>query len=221
MIHGKNIIGNSLSSQGNHSFNGYDVVENKILPIDFFEATETEINMAVSKADIAFRIYKNTSGKKRAAFLECIAVEIEALDMELINTACIETGLPIARITGERGRTTAQLRLFAELLTNGSWVNAIIDEPMPDRKPLPRADIRQMQIAVGPVAVFGSSNFPLAFSVAGGDTVSALAAGCPVVFKAHPAHPATCEMVAGAIISAAQKCRIPEGVFFYVTCRKS
>jgi len=213
MIHGKNIIGSSLSAKGTHSFNGYDVVEDTIIPTDFFEATDAEINMAVCKAAIAFGSYKNTSGKLKAAFLESIAAEIEALDMELINTASKETGLPIARITGERGRTTGQLRLFAEMLANGSWVNAIIDEAMADRKPLPRADIRQMQIAIGPVAVFGASNFPLAFSVAGGDTVSALAAGCPVVFKAHPAHPATCELVAGAIISAAQKCNMPEGVF--------
>lgn len=213
MIHGKNIIGSSLSAKGTHSFNGYDMVENKTIPTDFFEATEVEINIAVTKADIAFGSYKNISGKQKAAFLECIAAAIEALDMELINTASKETGLPIARITGERGRTTGQLRLFAELLANGSWVNAIIDEAMPDRKPLPRADLRQMQIPIGPVAVFGASNFPLAFSVAGGDTVSALAAGCPVVFKAHPAHPATCELVAGAIISAAQQCSMPEGVF--------
>lgn len=213
MIHGKNLIGSTLSSKGNHSFSGYNVVEDKILPTDFFEATNAEINAAISKADIAFGLYKNTTGKQRAVFLESIAAAIEVLDMELINTASKETGLPVARIAGERGRTTGQLLLFAAWLTSGSWVNAIIDEAMPDRKPLPRADIRQMQIAIGPVAVFGASNFPLAFSVAGGNTVSALAAGCPVVFKAHPAHPATCELVAGAIISAAQKCNMPEGVF--------
>ncbi len=213
MIHGKNMIGSTLSAKGTFSFNAFDVTQNKILQTDFFEATNAEINTAVCKADIAFVSYKNTSGLQRAAFLESIAAAIEALDIELINTASKETGLPIVRITGERGRTTEQLRLFAASLTNGSWVNAIIDEAMPDRKPSPRADIRQMQIAIGPVAVFGASNFPLAFSVAGGDTVSALAAGCPVIFKAHPAHPATSELVAGAIITAAQQCNMPEGVF--------
>lgn len=212
-LHGKNITGNTLSASGSSTFNGYDVAADKVMPTDFFEATPDEIRMAINKADFAFGVYRIMTGKKKAAFLECIAAEIEALDIQLIETASQETGLPIARITGERVRTTGQLRLFAALLTEGSWVNAIIDEAMPDRKPLPRADLRQMQIALGPVAVFGASNFPLAFSVAGGDTVSALAAGCPVVFKAHPAHPATCELVAGAIINAAQKTNMPEGVF--------
>ena len=213
MIHGKNLIGVTTSALGSNTFNSYHVVEKKVIPNDFFEATASEIDAAVTKASMAFNAYKNISTKQRAVFLETIAEEIEVLDMELINTASIETGLPIARITGERGRATSQLRLFAEMLHNGSWVNAIIDTAIPERKPLPRADIRQMQIAIGPVAVFGASNFPLAFSVAGGDTVAALAAGCPVVFKAHPAHPATCELVGSAIICAAKKCNMPDGVF--------
>jgi NADP-dependent aldehyde dehydrogenase len=214
--HGKNIIGNNLSAMGTSSFNAYDVASNSLLPTKFYEATTTEINAAISLAAEAFGEYKNKSGKEKAAFLECIATEIEALEMELIETASKETGLPLARITGERGRTTGQLRLFASQLIEGSWVNAIIDKALPERKPLPRVDLRQMQIAIGPVAVFGASNFPLAFSVAGGDTVSALAAGCTVVFKAHPAHPATCELVGAAIIRAAQKCNMPEGVFSMV-----
>jgi NADP-dependent aldehyde dehydrogenase len=215
-IHGKNIIGNNLSAQGTSSFNAYEVATNTPLLEKFFEATPQEINAAILLAAEAFSVYKNKSGKEKAVFLECIATEIESLDMELIETASKETGLPIARITGERGRTTGQLRLFAAQLIEGSWVNAIIDKALPDRKPLPRVDIRQMQIAIGPVAVFGASNFPLAFSVAGGDTASALAAGCTVVFKAHPAHPATCELVGGAIIRAAIKCNMPEGVFSMV-----
>lgn len=215
-IHGKNILGNTLSAEGNNSFNAYDVAANTLLPTPFYEATASEINAAIAMASEAFDAYKNKSGKEKADFLECIATEIEALEMELIETASKETGLPLARITGERGRTTGQLRLFASQLIEGSWVNAIIDKALPDRKPLPRVDIRQMQIAIGPVAVFGASNFPLAFSVAGGDTVSALAAGCTVVFKAHPAHPATCELVASAIIRAAQQCNMPEGVFSMV-----
>ena len=212
-LHGKNLIGNGLSANGTTTFTGYDVVADKMLDTNFFEATTDEINTAVISAENAFYIYKNKSGKERAVFLECIATEIESLGDLLIATASTETGLPIARITGERGRTTGQLRLFASMIEKGDWVNAIIDKALPDRKPLPRADIRQMQIPLGPVAVFGASNFPLAFSVAGGDTVSALAAGCSVVFKAHPAHPATCELVGTAIVNAAIKCNMPAGVF--------
>ena len=215
-ILGKNLIGNTLSANGTTTFTGYDVFTGNPGTTVFTEATTDEINAAVDKAQAAFVIYKNKSGKEKAAFLECIVTEIEAIGDLLITTASNETGLPIARITGERGRTTGQLKLFAAMVDKGNWVNAIIDKAMPDRKPLPRADIRQMQVALGPVAVFGASNFPLAFSVAGGDTVSALAAGCPVVFKAHPAHPATCELVGTAIINAAIKCNMPEGVFSMV-----
>ncbi len=215
-LHGKNLIGNDLSANGATTFTGYDVFTGSPGTTQFAEASAEEINTAVAKAQNAFKIYKNKTGKEKAAFLECIAIEIEAIGDLLITTASNETGLPIARITGERGRTSGQLRLFAAMIEKGDWVNAIIDKAMPDRKPLPRSDIRQMQIAIGPVAVFGASNFPLAFSVAGGDTVSALAAGCPVVFKAHPAHPATCELVGTAIINAAIKCNMPEGVFSMV-----
>ncbi len=216
MIHGKNFIGQQLSAESTSTFNGHDIANNTAIPIDFYEATSQEIDAAIQKANTAFCIYKNKTGKEKAAFLIAIAAELEALDALLIETASKESGLPIARITGERGRTTGQLRLFAQMLEEGSWVNAIIDTAIPDRVPMPRSDIRQMQTAIGPVAIFGASNFPLAFSVAGGDTVSALAAGCPVVFKAHPAHPATCELVAGAIINAAQKCNMPDGVFSLV-----
>ncbi len=216
MIHGKNFIGQQLSAESTSTFNGHDIANNTAIPIDFYEATSQEIDVAIQKANTAFCIYKNKTGKEKAAFLIAIAAELEALDALLIETASKESGLPIARITGERGRTTGQLRLFAQMLEEGSWVNAIIDTAILDRVPMPRSDIRQMQTAIGPVAIFGASNFPLAFSVAGGDTVSALAAGCPVVFKAHPAHPATCELVAGAIINAAQKCNMPGGVFSLV-----
>ncbi len=216
MIHGKNFIGQQLSAAGSSTFNGYDIANNTVIPINFYEATSQEIDAAIQKANTAFSIYKKKTGKEKATFLIAIAAELEALDTLLIETASKESGLPIARITGERGRTIGQLRLFAQMLEEGSWVNAIIDTAILDRVPMPRSDIRQMQTAIGPVAVFGASNFPLAFSVAGGDTVSALAAGCPVVFKAHPAHPATCELVAGAIINAAQKCNMPDGVFSLV-----
>ena len=143
-LHGKNLIGNGLSANGTTTFTGYDVVADKMLDTNFFEATTDEINTAVISAENAFYIYKNKSGKERAVFLECIATEIESLGDLLIATASTETGLPIARITGERGRTTGQLRLFASMIEKGDWVNAIIDKALPDRKPLPRADIRRI-----------------------------------------------------------------------------
>lgn len=158
-------------------------------------------------------------GKKRrgkSTFLETIAEELLALDTELIEMACLETALLEARIVGERGRTIGQLRLFAMTLREGKWNEAILDPAQPDRQPLPKPALRQIQIPIGPVAVFGASNFPLAFSVAGGDTVSALAAGCPVIFKAHPAHPGTCELVGKAILKAALKTDMPNGVFSMV-----
>lgn len=212
-IHGKNIIGNSLSALGNSTFASFNVLKNASDDSTFYEATTEEIEQVVALATSAFTQYKMCSDQQRAAFLNAIATEIEAIGEELIETACKETGLPAGRITGERGRTVGQLRMFAGFIETGDWVNAIIDKALPERTPLPRPDLRQMQVAIGPVAVFGASNFPLAFSVAGGDTASALAAGCPVVFKAHPAHPATCELVASAIMNAAQKINMPNGVF--------
>src|SRR5690606_10300834 len=151
--------------------------------------TVHEIDLAVQQASAAFQVYRNKSGIEKAEFLEAIAAEILMLGEGLIARCMEETGLPEARLIGERGRTINQLKLFAELLREGSWVDARIDTPDLDRKPLPRQDIRSMLKAIGPVAVFGASNFPFAFSVAGGDTASALAAGCTVVVKGHPAHP--------------------------------
>ena len=153
-------------------------------------------------ANDAFQSYRKTSGKTRAAFLRAIAHEIEGLGDVLIETASRESRLPAARITGERGRTTSQLHMFADLLDEGSWVDARIDTAQPNRAPLPKPDIRKMMFPLGPVVVFGASNFPLAFSTAGGDTASALAAGCPVIVKAHPAHPDTSALVAQAISRA-------------------
>ncbi|MEZ4995862.1 MAG: aldehyde dehydrogenase (NADP(+)), partial [Saprospiraceae bacterium] len=146
-----------------------------------------------------------------------IAAEIEHLGIDLIHTAMEESNLPEGRLTGERGRTCGQLRLFAKHVLEGSWMDAVIDKAMPDRKPFPRSDIRRMNRPVGPVVVFGASNFPLAFSTAGGDTASALAAGCPVVIKGHPAHPKTSEMVFGAMQKAAADCGLPEGVVQHVS----
>ena len=157
--------------------------------------------------------FRNRSAQERAAFLERIAGHIEGLGDALIERANAETGLPVARLTGERARTCGQLRQFAQVVREGSWVDARIDTALPERQPLPRPDIRRMLKGIGPVVVFGSSNFPLAFSTAGGDTASALAAGCPVVVKAHRAHPGTAELVGGAIAQAAVDCGLPAGVF--------
>ena len=172
-----------------------------------------EVNRACDLAWAAFDSYRETSLETRAAFLETIAEEILAAGDELVERACAETGLPRGRIEGERGRTVGQLRLFAQTVREGSWIDARIDPAMPERKPMPRSDIRQRHIALGPVAVFGASNFPLAFSVAGGDTASALAAGCPVVVKAHSAHPGTAELVGRAVQNAVRRCGLHEGVF--------
>lgn len=161
----------------------------------------------------AFGEYRETSLEARANFLETIAIEIEALGPGLVERAMLETGLPKGRIEGERGRTCGQLRLFAAVVRAGEWLDVRVDPALPHRQPMPRLDLRQRHIAVGPVAVFGASNFPLAFSVAGGDTASALAAGCPVVVKGHPGHPGTSELVGRAIQQAAKACQMPNGVF--------
>ena len=137
-----------------------------------------------------------------------------ALDDELIQTYCSETGLPEGRAKGERGRTVGQLRSFADLVSEGSWVEASIDTAEPNRQPMPKSDIRKMMVPLGPIVVFGASNFPLAYSTAGGDTAAALAAGCPVIVKSHPMHAGTGELVASAIIKAAEKTNMPNGVFF-------
>ena len=178
----------------------------------FEQASDTHVERALEAAQSAWHDYRHVAAPQRAMFLERIADAIERLD-DLVDVATRETALPPERLTGERARTTGQLRLFADLVREGSWVDASIDRALPDRRPLPKPDIRRMLIPIGPVAVFGASNFPLAFSVAGGDTASALAAGCPVVIKAHPAHPATSELVAHAVIEAAAAARLPPGVF--------
>lgn len=182
----------------------------------FREATAADIEDAALKADKAFRKYRTYSGERKAFFLETIAEQIDSAKDDLVETAMKETHLTKARLEGEVGRTVNQLKLFASLLREGSWVRAIIDTAIPERKPLPKPDIRQMQVPLGPVAVFGASNFPFAFSVAGGDTASAFAAGCPVVCKAHPGHPETSDKVALLIYASAAICSIPNGVFSLV-----
>jgi NADP-dependent aldehyde dehydrogenase len=176
-------------------------------------STEQEIEAAVAKAEMAFQEYRKIDGERRATFLEGIGNEIAELGDALIKKCVEETGLSEARITGERQRTINQLKLFAGLIREGSWLNARIDTAQPDRVPVPRPDIRQMQVPIGPICVFEASNFPLAFSTAGGDTASALAAGCTVVVKSHSNHPGTSALVASAIRKAVKKAGMPDGTF--------
>ena len=190
--------------------------EERFLEGDFCEGSQAHVDAAATAASQAFSTYSRTSGEQRAGFLDAIAAQILELGDELIDRAMTETALPRPRLEGERGRTVAQLKMFAELLRAGHWLTPIIDTADPGREPLPKPDTRQMQVALGPVAVFGASNFPLAFSTAGGDTASALAAGCPVVVKSHPAHPGTGELVAHAINKARQSCDLPVGVFSFL-----
>lgn len=216
MITGKNYIGNTLSVRGTKTYRTFNPqlnIENKAV---FIEATSEEIDEAVALAAMAFQSFRSMEGTKKADFLNAIADEILALDEQLINMYCSESGLPEGRAKGERGRTIGQLRMFANLVEEGSWVGATIDTAEPDRKPLAKSDIRKMLIPIGPILVFGASNFPLAYSTAGGDTASALAAGCPVILKSHPMHAGTSEMVASAIIKAANATGMPDGVFSHL-----
>ncbi|GAB2566174.1 aldehyde dehydrogenase (NADP(+)) [Spirosoma areae] len=214
-----NAPANAAPSASTDSFQGINPATGQPLTGFFQEATPAEVAQACDRAAEAFAEYRKKTGTEKARFLEQIALEIEALGDELLTRAQAESGLPLPRLTGERGRTTGQLRLFAEYLREGSWVDARIDTALPDRQPLPRPDLRQMLRPLGPVGVFGASNFPLAFSVAGGDTASALAAGCPVVVKGHPAHPGTSQLVGNAISQAVVACGLPAGTFALVQGR--
>ena len=207
MITGKNYIGNKLSAQGNMVHKTINPKLNIENTTSFIEATNEEIEEAVQLASEAFKTYGNISDAKKANFLDAIADEIEALGEDLLVSYVKESGLPSGRANGERSRTIGQLKAFATMLREGSWVEAIISKS--EGKP----DIRRMLIPIGPVVVFGASNFPLAFSTAGGDTASALAAGCPVLVKSHPLHAGTGELVASAIIKAAKRTGMPNGVF--------
>jgi alpha-ketoglutaric semialdehyde dehydrogenase len=213
MITGKNYIGSQLIGGGNRIIKTFNPQLNVENPWEFTEATLEEAELAVRLADQAFSAYKNFSGKERAAFLTAITYEILALGNELLEVYSQESGLPKGRAEGERDRMIGQLNAFATMLIEGSWVKATIDTAIPDRLPAPKEDLRKMMVPIGPIVVFGPSNFPFAFSTAGGDTASALAAGCPVIVKSHSMHLATGEMVASAIIKAAKKTNMPEGVF--------
>jgi NADP-dependent aldehyde dehydrogenase len=208
-----NLIGFSTSAEGDSFTTGYNPITTETLPGKFPGATNGEISLAVDLATSAFVEFSKISGAKKATFLNAIADEIMNLGDKLVQRCCAESGLPEARIKGERGRTVGQLQMFGNLLDEGSWLEATIDTAQLDRSPVPKPDIRRMLVPMGPVAVFAASNFPLAFSTAGGDTASALAGGNPVIVKAHGAHPGTSALVGSAIVKAAQKTGMPDGIF--------
>lgn len=210
---GHNFINGARSALGESSLKSIDAASGEALPYSFCQATDAEVDAAAKAADAAYLEFRQLSPVRRAEFLEAVADELDALGDDFVAIVCRETALPAARIQGERGRTSGQMRLFAKVLRRGDYLGARIDLPLPDRKPLPRLDLRQYRIGVGPVAVFGASNFPLAFSTAGGDTASAFAAGCPVVVKAHSGHMATADLVGTAITRAAERTGMPKGVF--------
>lgn len=212
-LEGKQLIGRQGVAGTGAVSRAVDPATGKPLDPVYAGGTADEVDSACQLAWAAFDTYRETSLQARSAFLETIADEIEAIGGALIVRAMAESGLPRARLEGERGRTCGQLRLFAAVVRAGEWLDVRVDPALPERQPAPRADLRQRHIALGPVAVFGASNFPLAFSVAGGDTASALAAGCPVIVKAHGAHPGTSELVGRAVQKAVAACGLPEGVF--------
>lgn len=209
MLHGKHLI-------AGHWVGASTTFEN--MPVDgaadsFAVGTPELVNQAVEAAEEAFTSFSVTSRTQRAAFLRKVADEMDARGDAITAMGVKETGLPEMRLNGERGRTVGQLKLFADHIEKGDYLDRRYDEALPDRTPLPRPDLRLMQVPTGPVGVFGASNFPLAFSVAGGDTASALAAGCPVVVKGHSAHPGVSEIVAQAIDAAIKACGLHPGVF--------
>ncbi|MDB5759073.1 MAG: aldehyde dehydrogenase family protein [Burkholderia sp.] len=212
IIKGDMLIGQAAVHGSAASFHAVNPATGLATGPAFGAGTTADVERAASLAQQAFDSYRETTLEQRAAFLEQIASNILDLGPALIECAMQESGLPQARLEGERGRTVGQLRLFAKVVRDGRWLGATLDSALPDRTPA-RPDLRLRRIALGPVAVFGASNFPLAFSVAGGDTASALAAGCPVVVKAHGAHPGTSELVGRAVQAAVAACGLPEGVF--------
>jgi NADP-dependent aldehyde dehydrogenase len=212
-LSGRSLIGFREGNGSEEPLYATDPTTGQSLQPGFVAATADEVELAVRLAAEAFATYSRTSGHDRSVFLRTIASKIESIAAEIVERAGQETALPQARLQGETARTCAQLRLFAQVAEEGSWVAARIDRADPDRKPAPRPDIRSMLRPLGPVVVFGASNFPLAFSVAGGDTASALASGNPVIVKAHAAHPGTSELVGQVIRESVRECGLPEGVF--------
>jgi NADP-dependent aldehyde dehydrogenase len=219
MMDGKNIIGYDRTHRGTVTFRTINPVLNQENETEFYEATREEVDQAVDLAKKAFVFFGDSTPSVRARFLRSIVIEINALGNDLIDLYCSETGLPEGRAKGERSRTTGQLELYARLLEEGSYVQPSIDTAQPDRTPNPKVDLRKMMVPLGPVVVFGASNFPLAYSSAGGDTASALAAGCPVIVKGHPMHAGTGNLVSTAIAKAARANSMPEGVFSHLNSK--
>lgn len=220
MIDGAILVGDS-ARQREAKFVAINPTTDEVVAQSFSEAAIEDVAAACDLANTASEAFAGLEPQKRAAFLKAVADAIGETGDRLIETAMAETGLPRARLEGERGRTIAQLNLFADVVRAGDWLDVTIDPAMPERKPAPRADLRRMNAAIGPVAVFGASNFPLAFSVAGGDTAAAFAAGCPVIVKGHPAHPGTGELVARAIQKVVAASALPAGVFSYLPGRSN
>jgi len=212
-LHGQCFVGNQLSRGSGETFQARSPLDGSLLETAFFRANERDVDEAMRLGEQACQTYRLASNEERAAFLEAIAEEILGLGDSLILRTHLETGLPNARLENERARTVGQLRMFAQVAREGSWVDARIDTAIPDRQPVPKPDLRRMLMPIGPVIVFGSSNFPFAYSVAGGDTASALATGNPVIVKAHSGHPGASELVATAVHRAATRVGLPEGVF--------
>ena len=212
-LHGQQLVDGERIAAGTTTFTAVDPSTATPLPERFHEATGEEIARALDAAADAFASYRSRSREAIARFLTTAAAELESCGDALVSRAHQETGLPLNRLENERQRMLNGIRLFADVVRDGSWVSARIDRPIPDRKPAPKPDLRSMLMPIGPVVVFGASNFPLAISVAGNDTIGALAAGCPVVVKAHPAHPGTSELVAEAIVRAVRREGLPAGTF--------
>ncbi len=210
---GANLIGDTDLDGSGAAFQATDPATGAAVGPVYRNATAADVDRAAALAWEAFGTYRHTTLDRRAAFLESIADEIESLGSTLTERVHAETGIALARVQGETARTTGQLRMFAGVIRDGGWTHARLDTADPDRTPLPKPDLRQREVPVGPVAVFAASNFPLAFSVAGGDTASALAAGAPVIVKAHSAHPGTSELVGRAVRNAVQTHGLPEGTF--------
>ena len=212
-LSGRSLIGFREGTGVGEPLHATDPSKGQRLQPGFVPATAEEVDLTARLAAEAFAVYNRTTGRERGAFLRKIAAKIESIAGEVIERGVRETALPQARLQGETARTCAQLRLFAEVAEEGSWVAARIDRADPGRKPASKPDIRSMLRPLGPVVVFGASNFPLAFSVAGGDTASALASGNPVIVKAHAAHPGTSELVGQMVRESVRECAMPEGVF--------
>lgn len=210
---GRSLVGSREGTNHGESFYAADPLTGGILQPQFISASVEEVDQAARLASDAFTSYGQISGRERGRLLRKITEKLEGMAPEVIERAQRETALPQARLQSEMARTCGQLRMFAEVAEEGSWVQAHVDRAQPERKPLPKPDLRSMLRPLGPVVVFGASNFPLAFSVAGGDTASALAAGNSVIVKAHPAHPGTSELVGRAIQESVRECGLPEGVF--------